>query len=200
MGARPLTTTADETEAELLARAGRGDVSAMRRLAVLWAPRLHGFFARAFLNDALAGQLMRATLRALHERRRSYRAGEPVKPWLFAVAADVRRAELRRQRCLPATAGEAELARSEPSAPSPPDHSPHVGPACRIDAARVAIGRLPELQRMVVHLHGCEGMTFGEIGGVLEMTASAAWYLAVNAYEQLREELRVFLSPDPSVN
>src|SRR5436853_571647 len=58
------------------------------------------------------------------------------------------------------------------------------------ESVRQAIARLPESQRMVVHLHRYEGMTFPEIAQVLSTTEGAVKLRAFRAYETLRESLK----------
>ena len=59
-------------------------------------------------------------------------------------------------------------------------------------AARVrrAVERLPETQRVVVHLNRFEEMTFFEIAQVLGITEGAVKLRAFRAYETLRRLLR----------
>mgnify|MGYP003351064651 CR=1 FL=1 len=53
-----------------------------------------------------------------------------------------------------------------------------------------AMEKLPEAQRVVVHLHRFEGLTFGEIAKVLGANESAVRVRAFRAYEVLRNALR----------
>ncbi len=48
---------------------------------------------------------------------------------------------------------------------------------------------LAESQRVIVHLHRFEELTFGEIGKVLGISEGAAKLRAFRAYEQLRKLL-----------
>jgi len=65
-----------------------------------------------------------------------------------------------------------------------------------VDAVRAALDRLPESQRVVVHLHRYEGLTFEEIAAVLSTTPGAVRVRASRAYEKLRQELRAFISTE----
>jgi RNA polymerase sigma-70 factor (ECF subfamily) len=65
----------------------------------------------------------------------------------------------------------------------------------KAEAVRAAIKRLPESQRVVVHLHRYEELTFEQIADVLGTTPGAVRVRASRAYERLREELRAFLRP-----
>jgi RNA polymerase sigma-70 factor (ECF subfamily) len=63
----------------------------------------------------------------------------------------------------------------------------------RTDAARIAVARLPESQRIVVHLYGYEGLTFEQIAEVLGTTAEAVRARASAGYQRLQAELKGYL-------
>jgi RNA polymerase sigma factor (sigma-70 family) len=67
----------------------------------------------------------------------------------------------------------------------------------RADAVRAAIQRLPESQRVVVHLHRYEELTFEQIAEALGTTPGAVRVRASRAYERLRGELRPHLGGAP---
>src|SRR5262245_12360590 len=83
-------------EETLMARYAAGDLAAFRRLFELLAPRVHGFFLRSFSDPCIADDLTQNTFLKLHRARASYRPDLPLKPWVFTIAASVRRDELRR--------------------------------------------------------------------------------------------------------
>jgi RNA polymerase sigma-70 factor (ECF subfamily) len=56
----------------------------------------------------------------------------------------------------------------------------------RAERVRAALGRIPEAQRVVIHLHRFEGLSFAEIGKVLHISEGAAKLRAFRAYAQLR--------------
>jgi RNA polymerase sigma factor (sigma-70 family) len=168
-----------------------GDGAAFRRLFELMAPRIRAFFLRSFADAAVADDLTQATFLKLHSARVSYRADRPLKPWVFTIAAGVRCDELRRRYRLPRHVGEADLEYAEAAlvedAQTADDQS---STSNRTEAVRAAIKRLPESQRVVVHLHRYEELTFEQIAEVLGTTPGAVRVRASRAYERLREELR----------
>src|SRR5262245_33602140 len=91
-----LLGTGRSSEEALMVRYIDGDVAAFRRLFALVAPRVHGFFMRSFSDPCVAEDLTQSTFLKLHRARASYRSDRPLKPWLFTIAASVRRDELRR--------------------------------------------------------------------------------------------------------
>ena len=108
-----------------------------------------------------------------------------MRPWLFTIAARVRVDELRRRYRLPKSADEGELDRVTASGPSV-DVGERLDQRSRDLRVRQAIDALPASQRIVVHLHRFEGMTFGEIGGVLGVQEGAVRLRAFRAYDSLR--------------
>ena len=177
--------TAEET---LMARYAAGDVAAFRRLFAQLYPRVHGFFLRSFADPCIADDLTQNTFLKLHRARASYRPDLPLKPWVFTIAASVRRDELRRLYRLPPHVGEAELEHAEVVLGSPAAREPEALP--KGDEVRAAIERLPESQRVVLHLHTYEELTFQEIAVVLGTSPGAVRVRASRAYERLREDLK----------
>ncbi len=178
-----------------MARYAAGDSSAFRRLFATLAPSVRSFFLRSFRDPAVADDLVQTTFMRIHRSRHSYRADLPLRPWVFTIAASVRRDELRRRYRLPPHIGEDDWERFDLEM-----HQNRQEPAPDADvvrAVRAALDRLPETQRVVVHLHRYEGMTFEEIAQALSTTPGAVRVRASRAYERLREELRAVLSvPD----
>lgn len=175
---------------ELMSAYVAGDARAFEKLFARVAPRVHAFFLRSFRDAAVADDLLQVTFMKVHRARDQYRRDLAVAPWLFAVAARVRLDELRRRLRLPEDADEDALARADEQAPRDPPPDTDLQ-----DAVRAALARLPESQRVVIHLHRYEGMTFPEIAQVLGTTAGAVKLRAFRGYETLRKELEGVLSP-----
>jgi RNA polymerase sigma-70 factor (ECF subfamily) len=177
-----------------MARYAAGDQLAFQRLFALLAPRLRAFFLRSFSDDVTAADdLTQTTFLKLHRARASYRPAQPLKYWVFTIAAGVRRDELRRRYRLPPHVGEAEIERAESTLRREPFSVSDFDRGSGADAVRAAIQRLPESQRVVVHLHRYEELTFEQIAGVLGTTPGAVRVRASRAYERLREQLRPHL-------
>jgi RNA polymerase sigma-70 factor (ECF subfamily) len=175
-----------------MARYAAGDPIAFRRLFAAMAPSVRAFFVRSFRDAAVADDLVQTTFMRLHRSRQSYRPDLPFRPWLFTIAAGVRREELRRRYRLPPHIGEDEWERLDLEMHQ---NRREPGPdADLVEAVRCALDRLPETQRVVVHLHRYEGMTFEEIARALSTTPGAVRVRASRAYERLREELRALLN------
>jgi RNA polymerase sigma-70 factor (ECF subfamily) len=188
---RPSDDIGDEP---LMARYLAGDHRAFEQLFTRFAPRVYGFFMRSFGEATVAEELVQTTFLNLHRSRATYRVDLPLRPWLFTIAASVRRDELRRRYRLKEDCDEEALLRAEATTAMAARTE---GERQRERTARVreAIDRLPESQRVVVQLHRFEGLTFPEIAEILGTTALAVRARAFRAYETLRVELADLVAP-----
>jgi RNA polymerase sigma-70 factor (ECF subfamily) len=171
-----------------------GDAGAFERLFRSLAPSVHAFFLRSVGQGAVAEDLMQTTFLKLHRARGNWRPGERLRPWVFTIAGRVRLDWLRRQG-RPAD----EL---EDDTLADPEGRGDPGAAVlaheRAERVRAALESLAEPQRVVVHLHRFEGLSFAEIGRVLGISEGAAKLRAFRAYGQLRGLLADLVAEDGS--
>jgi RNA polymerase sigma-70 factor (ECF subfamily) len=177
------------SEEALMVAYREGDRAAFERLFATLAPRIHGFFMRSFRSEAVADDLTQNTFLRLHRARADYRPDQRVRPWLFTIAARVRLDEYRRLRRLSEDVSEEALARADEA--QPPGDLPEDEAEAheRARSVRAALEALPDSQRVIVHLHRYEGLTFAEIAQALGTTEGAVKLRAVRAYERLRKQL-----------
>jgi RNA polymerase sigma-70 factor (ECF subfamily) len=184
----------EETESDeaLMAAYVAGDRRAFERLFARMAPRVHGFFVRSFGDRALADELLQMTFLKLHQARATYRPDARVRPWLFAIAANVRGDELRRRYRRAEALDEDKLERADEAQAlaQARDADAALDDTERAEAVRAALARLPESQRVVVVMHRYEGLTFGEIAKAVGASEGAVRVRAFRAYEALRVELK----------
>jgi RNA polymerase sigma-70 factor (ECF subfamily) len=181
---------AQSDESLMAAYADRGDVRAFEALFLRFAPSLHRFFQRSFRSSAVADDLLQTTFLKLHGARATYRPGGAVRPWVFAIAARVRIDELRRRYRTPEEADDAWADRADEARLRDASTS---GARDRARIVQGALDRLPEQDRVLIHLHRYEGMTFAEIAEVLGTTEGAAKVRAFRAYARLRDDLEPLL-------
>ena len=171
-----------------------GDPRAFQILFERLAPPLHGFFQRA-VGAAAADDLLQATFMKVHGARGRGRRGERVRPWVFAIAGNVRVDWARRH----GRAAEEELREEElEAADDPGDPGADLLSRERGDRVRDALQKLTEPQRVVVELHRFEGLAFAEIGKALGISEGAAKLRAFRAYERLRGLLADLVSEEGS--
>lgn len=195
-GGPPERTTPRETarrrsgvdEEALMASYARGDDSAFSELFRSLARPLHRFLWRRFGSETVADDLLQQTFLRLHRARYEYRAGGPVRPWVFKIALRVGLDEMRKRVRRPIAADGKRLERTAQSAGARVDTDP-VERAELCERVSAAIDTLPEKQRVVVHLHRYGGLTFGQIAEIVGASESAVKLRAFRAYGRLRTKL-----------
>jgi RNA polymerase sigma-70 factor (ECF subfamily) len=174
-----------------------GDRHAFSRLFERLAPDIHAFFVRSLRSRTIAEDLVQTTFLKLHRARARWRPDLPVRPWVFAIAARVRQDHLRRARGLAEVAGEDEIAAAEAGGGAVvPELEGGIFQKSRAERVRHALDTLPESQRIVIHLHRYEGMTFADVARVLGTTEGAVKLRAFRGYERLRSALADLLRED----
>jgi RNA polymerase sigma-70 factor (ECF subfamily) len=169
-----------------------GDADAFDRLFRSLGPSVHAFFVRSMGRGAVAEDLLQTTFLRIHAARATWRGGERLRPWIFTIAARVRLDWLRRRGRT-----EREIDGDVPEPASSDDPGEAALEEERAVRVRAALDRLSEPQRVVIHLHRFEGMSFGEIGKVLGISEGAAKLRAFRAYGQLRTLLSDLVSEEP---
>ncbi len=164
-----------------------GDGSALDLLYQRHASVVYGFAARMVKERALAEDVLQQTFLSVIRSKDRYTPGQPVGPWLLAIAANACRDQLRRKR----TRGEVSTDEAE-ALPAGGDSPSDPGARRQIVAA---IEALPAPQREAVLLHKLHGLSFDQIGAALGTTALAARLRAHRGYERLRAALASLEAP-----
>ena len=82
----------------LITRYQKGDSEATAHLIAFASPLLYRFLAGPLGSRSEAEDLLQEVWLKIHRARRTYRAGEPVLPWLYAIARHVRVDSYRKRR------------------------------------------------------------------------------------------------------
>jgi RNA polymerase sigma-70 factor (ECF subfamily) len=156
-----------------------GDREAFRELFRRYTPQL----LRLFVNGgahADAQDLLQQTFLQLHRARFDYRSCEPLRPWVFTIARNLRR-ELTRRR---ARRPEAELH----DASDLRDSSSSSDPTRPLEAERIraALATLPPPQQEVIELHWLQELPFSEVAQVVGASLSVVKVRAHRGYRALR--------------
>jgi RNA polymerase sigma-70 factor (ECF subfamily) len=169
------------SDESLMKRVGDSDdAAAFAEIFRRYAQRLNGYFLRSTGDPHASQDLVQQTFQHLHRARNDYNATLLLRPWLYTIAANMRRMHHRRLRRKP------EVTYEEA-------HEQSVGPhASTIEqrTVRRAILQLPENQREVLILHWYEGMSMSEVGEILGASTSAVKVRAHRAYKVLQRLLR----------
>jgi RNA polymerase sigma-70 factor, ECF subfamily len=161
----------------LMARYQAGDFAAARSLIDLVSPALHRFFDAESVNRADADdQLQEAWLR-IHRARQTYRPGEPLLPWIYAIARRVRVDHYR--RAVRTAARERRLDESEAVPMS-------VAETHRADELEELLSPLSESQREVLEMLKVAGMSLEEVARATSCSVGSVKQKVHRAYEKLR--------------
>lgn len=161
----------DEDVQLMLAFAG-GDEAAFDALFDRWAGRLLHFLERMVKDSAVAEELLQESFLRVHRAKQRYRPEARFSTWLYTIAGNVARNELRRPfRRSPheSTARDAEgdvaplvLVSTAPAADDV------VEARRQGEAVEVALAELPERQRAALWLASVEGMSYAEVAEALD--------------------------------
>jgi RNA polymerase sigma-70 factor (ECF subfamily) len=165
----------------LMAHYQQGDLSAATALIHRLSPQLHRFFIIQFASRLDADDLLQETWLRVHKVRHTYRAGEPVLPWLYAIARHIRVDHYRKARRT--TAREERL-----------EELPEVAAALAAGSDRTPnlealLAPLPASQREVIEMLKVAGMSLEEVARATSSSVGSVKQKAHRAYESLRERL-----------
>jgi len=179
-----LATNAENTkEADLVARALRGDGQAFASLVGPHLDLLHRIAARATGSPAIAEDAVQEALEIVHTQLARYQPGTSFKAFVASVA-------VRRARTL--LRAEARRSRRESAVPSgQAPATPAEALAAEEVASRIrdALSTLPEKRQRVVLLRLDAGLGYAEIAAAVGTTEGSARVLVHHALRDLSERL-----------
>jgi RNA polymerase sigma-70 factor (ECF subfamily) len=165
----------------LMARYQEGDSAAATALIDRLSPQLHRFFVAQFASRADADDLLQETWLRIHKVRHTYRPGEPVLPWFYAIARHVRVDHYR--KAIRTTARERRLAEmSKVTATFP-------GESSQADDLEALLAPLSESQREVITMLKVAGMSLEEVARATSSSVGSVKQKVHRAYEKLREKM-----------
>ena len=157
------------------------DESAARELIARVSPVLLRYFLAQPANRRFADDLLQDTWMRIHKARHTYRPGEPLMPWIFAIARHAGLDGYRRSRRLDTREIQVE---ELPDAPAPQPRAAARGPN-----VLGMLGQLPESQREVLLMLKVSGMTLEEVARATSSTVGSVKQKAHRAYTTLRKLL-----------
>jgi len=142
---------------------------------------LLNFFRAQVPTRDLADDLLQETWMRIHRVRHTYRPGEPVLPWVYAIARRVRVDGYRKKQrvCLHETAMDVL-----------PERAAHTSRAM-LPEFQALVAPLPAKQREVVTMLKVGGLSLEEIALATSSSVGAVKQRAFRAYERLRTLLPV---------
>ena len=164
----------------LMAAYQQSDADAANALVSQLSPPIFQFFFAQSRNRAEAEDLLQEFWLRIHKARATFRPGEPLMPWLYAIARRVRVDQYRKHR----SAREHELVSEqlpEKAAPEPPKESgPNISEMVR---------SLPDSQREVLLMLKVSGLSLEEVARATGVSVGSVKQKAHRAYESLRKRL-----------
>jgi RNA polymerase sigma-70 factor (ECF subfamily) len=177
------TADAALSDEDLMQRYASGDKQAFVTLFSRYTGRIFGFLFHSTGDRALAEDLAQQTWLRLHHGRATYRPGARFAPWIYTIAANLRRDHAR-------STGAERLTEDgllpEPQANGSAQLSSETD---RAVAIQKALQSLPEGHREVIVLHCWHDLGFAEIAEILGTSEGAVKVRAHRSYLQLRELL-----------
>ncbi len=176
----PVSSAPDAGLEALMSGYQQADEEAATALIEKVTPMLLRFFWLQAFSRRHADDLLQETWMRVHKARHTYRPGEPVLPWIFAIARHTgldgyrktRRVEVRETQVeeLPETAAAPRISED----------------VAGIDAM---LGALPESQREVLVMLKVSGMTIEEVARATSSSVGSVKQKAHRAYRTLRDTL-----------
>jgi RNA polymerase sigma-70 factor (ECF subfamily) len=158
----------------------RGDPAATTALIRRVSPLLLRFFVSQSGSRPEAEDLLQDTWLQIHKVRHTHRLGEPLLPWIYAIARHVRVDGYRRSQRI--------RSREQTMSSLPePSESPRPLPAPDFDEL---IAVLPPSQREVVSMLKVSGMSLEEVARATASSVGSVKLKAHRAYEKLRAVLK----------
>jgi RNA polymerase sigma-70 factor (ECF subfamily) len=167
---------------QLMAAYQQGDSAAAAALIQRVSPQLHRFFLAQVVSRRDADDLLQETWLRIHEARHTHRPGEPVLPWLYAIARHIRVDHFRKAQ---------RMARREQQVEVLPEAAAKTGGRSdRGPGLEALLGTLPESQREVITMLKVSGMSLEEVARATRSSVGSVKQKAHRAYEKLRGVLQ----------
>lgn len=194
-----------ESDEWLMGQVRRGQRDALEKLVRRYASPLLTFLHRMCGDRHKGEELFQEAFLRVWTKRSQYKLDKPFRSWLFAIAANLCRADHRRPS-LGAVSLDALPAGKMPAAPvssgmssGAADDGPENGQggspvmaAIAVETAQIvedALGLLPPQQRMAVVMRVWNGMKYGEIAEIAGTEESTVRSNMLRGLETLRRHL-----------
>ena len=164
----------------LMARYQRADPAAPAALVKLLSPQLYRFFAGPMGSKTDAEDMLQDVWLRIHRVRHTYRPGEPVLPWVYAIARRVRVDDYRKRH---------RIASRETGVDVLPETWVNKDERSCLPRFEELVAALPESQREVVTMLKVDGLSIEEVARATSSTVGAVKQKAHRAYERLRKLL-----------
>jgi RNA polymerase sigma-70 factor (ECF subfamily) len=165
----------------LMARYQQGDAEAATALVHRLSPQLHRFFLVKVVSRRHADDLLQETWMRIHQVRHTYRSGQPVLPWLYAIARNIRVDHYR--KAYRSEGREQQMDAGYDIGEITPDRT------AQTPDLEALLATLPESQREVIAMLKVSGMSLEEVARATRSSVGSVKQKAHRAYDKLRKGL-----------
>ena len=162
---------------QLMVRYQQADQIAARSLIEQLSPQLYRFFAAQLGSPDDASDMLQDAWLRIHRVRHTYRPGEPLVPWVYAIARRVRVDSYRKRR---------RIATREIMVEALPEPAVVSNEPTDLPSFNQLIADLPASQREVLTMLKVNGLTLEEIARATSSSVGSVKQKAHRAYERLR--------------
>ena len=186
------------SDEELIARCRKKDLVAFQQLVERYRDRLMAFIYSMVRNYHLAEDIFQETFIRVYRKAHRFRAGYPFKTWLYTIAANLCRDELRRVKRKPTVELDASVAGpEEDGGRSRMESLKSGGPTPREAAGareleeifRKELAELSPEHRQVVIMNRVMGLKYREIAEVLGIPSGTVRSRIHYAIEYLKKKM-----------
>jgi len=163
-----------------MARYQQSDTSAASALVNALSPQIFHFFLSQVRDRSQAEDLLQDLWLRIHKARHTYRPGEPVLPWIYAIARRTRVDQYRKRRHIAEHESPGERL-PEMAAPEAPRNSP--------PNISELLSTLPAGQREVILMLKVSGLSLEEVARATGGSVGSVKQKAHRGYEKLRSLL-----------
>ncbi len=169
-----------ETPERLMLAYQNGDREAANTLIERLSPALYRFFALQTGDRRHADDLLQDVWLRIHNARHTYRPGEPLMPWVYAIARHVKVDAFRKRRSETYEQPLESISERPVAQPSKGPYLPEID---------FLLKQLPESQREVISMLKVTGLSLEEVARATSSSVGAVKQRAHRAYERLRAVL-----------
>lgn len=162
---------------QLMVRYQQADENSARSLIEQLSPQLYRFFAAQLGNPGEAADMLQDAWLRIHRVRHTYRRGDPLLPWVYAIARSVRVDSYRKRRRIAAREVVVDVVPERATAGDEPTDLP---PFDQL------IAPLPASQREVLTMLKVNGLSLEEVARATSSSVGSVKQKAHRAYERLR--------------
>lgn len=194
---------------QVLADAAAGSASAWEQLVRAYTPRVYGLIFRQCKDQELSEEMTQATFVKVVSKLKAYDERGRFEPWLFRIAMNRLRDEMRRRKrqAVPMDMSPGASAGSASGSEKASQWAAAQGKIVRqhgdedrtpleemthneqLDAVKLAVEQLSESDREIVYLRHTAGLTFAQIAETLEQPIGTVLARGHRALAKLRKLL-----------